>query len=168
LVHIRSWAVFKQPIRNALHTLKYRQNIGLGQSLAESIAPGLRELNWPIDAIIPIPLSKQRQRERGYNQVSLIARPLAQINHLAYLPRGLRRARHTQSQVGLSIQERKENLKNAFLAEPKLVAGKTILILDDVCTTGATLNEAASVLSKAGAKSIYAYTVARAISHKDA
>lgn len=168
VVHIRSWAVFKQPVRNALHTLKYRHNIGLGQVLAESLAPGLHEYNWPIHAIVPIPLSEERQRERGYNQVSLIARPLAQLSHVDYLPSGLRRARHTRSQVGLTLEERKQNLKNAFLAAPKLVAGKNILVVDDVCTTGATLTEAACALSEAGARSIYAYTVARAISHKDA
>lgn len=169
LVHIRSWAVFKQPVRNALHTLKYRKNISLGQSLAESIAPDLNKFHWPIQVVIPIPLSEKRQHERGYNQAALIARPLSQlIDNLEYQPRGLHRARHTRSQVGLSIEERKQNLKNAFVASPRLVADKNILLIDDVCTTGATLNEAANALLQVGAKSVYAYTVARAVSHKDA
>jgi ComF family protein len=168
LVHIRSWAVFKQPIRNALHTLKYRNNIGLGLSLAASIAPGLQELHWPIEAIIPIPLSEKRYRERGYNQVDLFARPLAQLNGVVYLPKGLRRARHTRSQVGLSIDERKQNLQQAFQADERFIAGKNILLVDDVCTTGATLIEAALTLTQSGATSVYAYTVARAVSHHDA
>ena len=167
-IQARSWAVFKQPIRGALHSLKYRQNIGLGQALAESISPGLDELNWPVQAIIPIPISQQRQRERGYNQVALVARPLAQLNSLEYLPAGLRRARHTRSQVGLNVEERKHNLKDAFLADPQRVAGKQILLMDDVCTTGTTLAEAARALIDSGAKSVYAFTIARAISHKDA
>ena len=169
LVHIRSWAVFKSPIRNALHTLKYRNNRSLGQSLAASMAPNFRQLNWPVQVIIPIPLSQQRQRERGYNQSALIAHPLALLTKdLQYLPGALQRTRHTRSQVGLSIEERKQTLKNAFTANPKLVTGKNILLFDDVCTTGATLNEAAQVLMQAGANSVYAYTVARAVSHKDA
>jgi competence protein ComFC len=168
LTHIRSWAVFKQPVRNALHTLKYRNNIALGHSLAKSIAPGLCEFNWPVQVILPIPLSEQRYRERGYNQAALVARPLAQLTGLDYQPGALRRARHTRSQVGLSVEERKQNLKKAFQPDEKLVAGKDILLVDDVCTTGATLIEAAVTLAEAGARSVYAYTVARAISHHDA
>lgn len=165
---MRSWAVFKQPVRSVLHSLKYHQNIGLGQTLAESIAPVLNQLNWPIQGVIPIPLSEDRQRERGYNQAGLIARPAAQLLGLDYLPLGLHRSRHTRSQVGLTIVERERNVKKAFQADPGLVSAKNILLVDDVCTTGATLTDAARALSEAGAKSVYAFTVARALSHKDA
>lgn len=167
-VEMRSWAVFKQPVRNALHTLKYRHNIGLGQALAESMASDIRKLTWPIQAVIPIPLSEQRLRERGYNQVALVARPLSRIQNVDYLPHGLRRARHTRSQVGLSVEERKQNIKDAFLADPKIVSGKVILLMDDVSTTGATLVDASRALTKSGAKAVYAYTIAKALSHKDA
>jgi competence protein ComFC len=168
LVHIRSWAVFKAPVRNALHTLKYRKNIALGHSLAESLEPGLGDLNWPIDMVLPIPLSEQRYRERGYNQAALVARPLAQMTGIEYDAGALFRARHTRTQVGLSIEERKQNLKMAFQANARIVNGKSVLLVDDVCTTGATLIEAAATLLQSGAKSVYAYTVARAISHHDA
>jgi len=167
-LQMRSWAVFKHPIRNILHTIKYRRNVGLGQTIAEIMLPDLTALNWPIESIIPIPLSEQRLRERGYNQVALIARPLAQLQSIQYLPNGLRRARHTRSQVGLNLAERKNNIKDAFFADPKRVAGKNILVIDDVTTTGATLVEAASALKRAGAKTVYAYTIAKAPSPNDA
>ena len=85
---MRSWAVFDSPIQNALHTLKYRRNIGLGESLAIGMAEFFQSLQWPVDIFIPVPLGKNRLKERGYNQVALVARPLAYEVGLQYSPRG--------------------------------------------------------------------------------
>jgi predicted amidophosphoribosyltransferase len=76
---LRSWSIFEGPIRNALHKLKYRRNLALGEALALQLAGYVRSLNWPVELVVPVPLSRQRMRERGYNQVGLVALPLAAI-----------------------------------------------------------------------------------------
>jgi len=104
-------------------------------------------------------------KERGYNQAALLAKPLAAIQGWGYAPQALLRTRETRSQVGLSIAERKENMTGAFCATPALPSGKTILLVDDVATTGATLMACSSTLIKAGAKVVYALTLAKALPH---
>jgi ComF family protein len=162
---LRSWLVFEGPIRNALHKLKYRQNVALGDALGSHLAGYLRTLDWPVELVVPIPLGKTRLKERGYNQVGLVARSVASVVGLHYSPRSIFRVRETESQVGLSIVERKENVADAFRAMPELVAGKTVLLVDDVATTGATLASCAQALLLAGAQGAYALTIARALPH---
>jgi ComF family protein len=162
---MRSWAVFEEPIRSALHQLKYRRNLALGDALAKPLAGYARSLGWPIDLIVPVPLGRKRMQERGYNQVALIALPLAERLGWQYAPRGLHRVRETRSQVGLSANERKENMQEAFHADLSRVQGCTILLMDDVATTGATLSACASALLEAGAEAVYALTLARALPH---
>jgi competence protein ComFC len=159
---LRSWSVFADPVQEALHRLKYRRDIGLGDSLADQLTGFIRDLCWPIEMIIPIPLGWQRLKERGYNQVGLIARPLSMALGLEYAPRELTRRRETRSQVGLSRQARRENVRDAFIAGAR-VQGKNILLMDDVATTGSTLSSAAEALLGSGVKHVYALTVARAL-----
>jgi len=161
----RSWAVFEHPVQGALHRLKYRRDIGLGEALSNQITNFVIELNWPVDVLIPIPLGKQRLKERGYNQVAMIAMPLSVQLGLKYLPNALRRARETRSQVGLSAVERQENMRSAFRAVDTKILGRTVLLIDDVSTTGATLSSAAEALYVAGAMEVYAITIARALPH---
>jgi competence protein ComFC len=78
---IRSWVVFEGPIRHAIHTLKYGRNAALGDALAPHLAIFARKLAWQVDLVVPVPLGKQRMKERGYNQVGLLARPLAGIEY---------------------------------------------------------------------------------------
>ena len=137
----------------------------MGEALAVNVAVFLDELGWQADAITPIPLSDQRFAERGYNQVDLIAHPLARLMRWQYLPGALHRSRHTRSQVGLSASERRDNVSGAFLAKYQLVTRKTILLVDDVATTGATLDSASRSLIEAGAAKVYALTFAKAV-HK--
>lgn len=160
---LRSCAVFKEPLRPALHRLKYRGDISLGEALGWSLALYLDSLGWQADAVIPIPLSRQRMQERGYNQAGLIARPLSLIMRWSYYPNILIRARHTRSQVGLNAEERRRNTHGAFTIQSRLVEGKTILLVDDVATTGATLNSASQALATAGAVRVYALTMAKAL-----
>lgn len=160
---LRSWAVFKDPLRSALHKLKYRRDMGLGDALAIPLARYIQKLNWDVEMLVPIPLSPQRFSERGYNQVALIASPLAKFHGWKYAPNGLQRVKHTRSQVGLKIDQRRENVQDAFRAHSSLIRGKKILLMDDVTTTGATLNSASKTLMEAGAQQVYAITVARAI-----
>lgn len=160
---LRSCAVFNEPLRPALHKLKYGRDIGLGEALAWDIAVFLDSLGWRAEAIVPIPLSQQRMRERGYNQAGLIAHPLSRIMRWKYLPDALQRIRHTRSQVGLNAAERCENVQAAFTANPGLAQNKTILLFDDIATTGATLHAASQALLSAGAKRVYALAAAKAL-----
>ncbi len=164
---MRSWAVFDSPVQNALHTLKYRRNIGVGESFAVEMAKFFRTLQWPADIFIPVPLGKNRLKERGYNQVALVARPLAYEIGVEYSPRALWKARETRSQVGLSISKRRENVHNAYQADPKVVKRKSIILMDDVATTGSTILACTDALLSAGAREVYAITIARALSHHD-
>ncbi|HEX7474909.1 MAG TPA: ComF family protein [Dehalococcoidales bacterium] len=157
--------VFEGPIRHAVHKLKYRRNMALGDALAQHFAEYVGTLGWPVDLVVPVPLGKERMKERGYNQVGLVATPLAAINHWAYAPKALVRSRETRSQVGLTLAERKVNVSGAFKADAALVSGITILLIDDVATTGATLSACAAALLDAGARSIYGLTLARALPH---
>ena len=162
---MRSWSVFEDPVRGALHQLKYRRNVGLGEALASQMSTFVAQLGWPVDTIIPIPLGKKRLKERGYNQVAMVAKPLSLRLGIDYRPAALIRARETRSQVGLSATERKQNVLNAFQADKDKISSRTVLLMDDVSTTGATLSSAAEALYASGAKEVYAITVARALPH---
>jgi ComF family protein len=165
---MRSWAVFDSPIQNALHTLKYRRNIvGFGDVLALQILEFVRSLHWKLDLVIPAPLGRKRLKERGYNQVGLVARPLAYELGLAYAPNALQKVRETRSQVGLTIAQRSENVSNAYQANPSAVKRKSILLMDDVATTGSTISACTAALLSAGAQETYVLTIARALSHHD-
>lgn len=163
---LRAWAVFEEPVQSVLHKLKYRRDLSLGDAIAAAMMPFVRKLNWQMDLVVPVPLGKQRMRERGYNQVAMIAKPLAMGLGLQYSPHMLTRRKETRSQVGLSREERHKNVQDAFQAGTG-VKGKTILIMDDVSTTGSTLSSGAAALYDAGAGDVYALTVARALSHQD-
>ena len=160
---LRSWANFSGPVQQALHGLKYRRDISLGEYLSRPLIQLLSQSGWPVDIVVPVPLGLARQKERGYNQVAYIARPLALGLGWRYLPNALSRERETQSQVGLTIEQRRENVRDAFVSRSNLVAQRRVLLVDDVMTTGATIDACTSALLAVGAKEVYAITVARAI-----
>jgi competence protein ComFC len=160
---MRSWPVFEGPIRLALHNLKYYRNLVLGDSLARQLISFARGFGWPIDAVVPVPLGKKRLQERGYNQVGMVAMPLAALGDWEYSPTALIRTRETRSQVGLSPFERRENVNGAFRGIPGKISGKSVLLIDDVATTGATISASSDALLESGAKDIYAVTLALAL-----
>lgn len=164
---MRAWAVFDSPVQNALHTIKYRRNIGLADSIALQMAEFVRALKWGVDVLIPAPLGKNRLKERGYNQVALVARPLAYEVGMSYAPNGLKKIRETRSQVGLNAVERRENVAQAYQADPSAVKRKSVLLMDDVATTGSTIAACTAALMSAGAAEVYALTIARALAHHD-
>ncbi|MEW6287233.1 MAG: ComF family protein [Chloroflexota bacterium] len=164
---MRSWAVFDSPVQNALHTMKYRRNLGMGDALARQMAGFVRSLQWDVDLLIPMPLGKKRLKERGYNQVALVARPLAYELGLPYVPSGLRKIRETRSQVGLTASQRRENVSKAYQAKAEIVKRKSVLLMDDVATTGSTMQAGVEALLSAGAREVYAITIARALPHHD-
>ena len=162
---MRSWAVFDSPIQNGLHTMKYRRNIGLGESIAMQMVDFVRSLNWQVNVLVPIPLGKKRLKERGYNQVGLVARPLAYQLGIRYEPDALWKTRETRSQVGLTISERSENVRDAYQADSKLAKDKSVLLMDDVATTGSTISACTAALRVVGAQEVYVLTIARALPH---
>jgi competence protein ComFC len=164
---MRSWAVFDSPIQNGLHAMKYHRNIALGEALAGQMVDFVKSLQWDIDILIPVPLGKKRLKERGYNQVALVAQPLAYHSGITYLPRALWKARETRSQVGLSINQRHQNVLNAYQADARRVKSKSVLLMDDVSTTGSTISSCTESLLSAGAREVYAITIARALAHHD-
>lgn len=144
--------------------MKYRRDRGLGEALAGQMAPFVLGLRWPFDAVVSIPLGKNRLRERGYNQVAMLAMPLSSLLDVDYFPQALTRIRETRSQVGLTTVQRQENVRGAFLASTQ-VRGRKLLLVDDVATTGATLSSAAEALYACGAEDVFAVTIARALPH---
>ena len=147
--------------------MKYRRNIGLGGALALQMVDFVKSLAWDIDIMIPVPLGKKRLKERGYNQVALVAQPLAYQTGIRYLPNVLWKARETRSQVGLNISQRQINVRDAYQADAQSVMRKTILLMDDVSTTGSTISACTEALLSAGAREVYGITIARALSHHD-
>jgi ComF family protein len=159
---IRSWAVYDGSIREAIHQLKYHRNVGLGNVFSYPLIKVLRNQTWDIHIIAPVPLGVARLKERGYNQASLLARPLAYQQESDYIPGILFRTRETKSQVELGYDERIANVAGAFEAKRHLVLNKNILVVDDVTTSGSTLDSCADALLDAGAKKVYGLTLARA------
>lgn len=159
---IRSWAIYNEPLKTFIHALKYKNNRSLATTFAEAIAEVYKNNPYSIDFITVVPLSKKRTRQRGYNQVALIAKALQSQINLKFQPEAICRIRNTETQVGKNVQERAINVIGAFRANPMQVQDKTILILDDVYTTGATLNACANALKNAGASRIIGITAARA------
>ena len=145
--------------------MKYRRNMGFGEAIAMQMADFVRSLHWPIEMLIPVPLGKKRLKQRGYNQVALVARPLAYQLGLRYEVYGLMKERDTRSQVGLSFSQRSQNVQDAYQADSQIVKGKSVLIMDDVATTGSTISACTAALLSAGAQEVYVLTIARALPH---
>jgi ComF family protein len=163
LVAVRSWVVFDGPVRQAIHRIKYNRDLALAGIFANYLGSYfLNQLNWSVEMIVPVPLSRRRKKSRGYNQAALLAKPLARELDLPYTHQALRRVRETRSQVGLSLIERRINVADVFRAFP-IVMNKNILIVDDVATSGSTLEACANALKHAGAKAVYGLTLARAV-----
>ncbi|MCJ7695331.1 MAG: hypothetical protein MUO40_07865 [Anaerolineaceae bacterium] len=142
--------------------MKYENDLGLSEILSNYLFIYLKKLKWNINLIIPVPLNQVRLNERGYNQAALLSFPLALRMEAKYRPNAISRIKNTKSQVGLNEIERHKNVLDAFVADRKAVHSKDVLIIDDVTTTGATLNAVAHAAKKGGARSIYCLTLARA------
>jgi ComF family protein len=159
---MRSLAIYDGPLRNAILKLKYYRDISLGNILAELLIKLFLNQTWEVDIILPVPLGLERQAQRGYNQASLLAKPIALACGIAYEPGGLEKIKNTPSQVGLNFAQRHLNVKDVFFANEKIIRGKRVMLVDDVCTSGATITACAEALEAANAKKIYALTLARA------
>jgi ComF family protein len=150
------------PADRLLHAFKYGGRLALAEPFAIALADAVRERGAPMpDRLIALPLAPLRQRERGFNHAQEIARRLSSLTGVP-LAHGFRRTRETAPQAGLTLRERGRNVRNAFAASEPL-AGLSVVIVDDVMTTGATLWSAAVTARAAGAKRVDAWVVARTL-----
>ncbi|MCB1956793.1 MAG: ComF family protein [Rhodocyclaceae bacterium] len=151
------------PAMQLVRALKYGGRLDLARWLGECAAGLIADpAGW--DAVIPVPLHADRLRERGFNQAGELARWVAATASIPLAAGGVRRSRATPSQAGLAARERRRNLKGAFELTGAL-PGRRIVVVDDVMTTGATLDELAGVLKRAGAEAILNLVVARTPGH---
>lgn len=162
--YARSVMVFDGPVREAIHQYKYHQAFWLEKRLADwlmaAAAPALRAGDW--QAIVPVPLHPVKERERGFNQAERLARHLSRATGLPLNTKALRRVKHTTSQTRLTRAQRADNLRGAFaVVSGERRSGERLVLVDDVMTTGATLNAAATALRRAGAEAVCAWTLAR-------
>lgn len=159
----RSLALFRyeEPVRHLIHALKFHARYACAKLFGDMLADAVIHLEDKPELIIPVPLHTSRYRERGYNQSLEIARTLSSRIAVPVDYRSCIRTHATQPQTELTAKERRRNMKRAFtLAKP--VNASHVAILDDVATTGATVNELAKALRKAGVKRIDVWVCARA------
>ncbi|MCS6842269.1 MAG: ComF family protein [Roseiflexaceae bacterium] len=160
LTGVRIAYVFEGPLRHALHQLKYRRRRRVARPLGTLMASRLHTHPIPCDALIPVPLHQQRLRERGFNQAELLAREVARTTDFPLIVGPLVRLRATKQQALLDVAERIENVADAFAWKGPAPPARVVLV-DDVLTTGATVNACAAALRAGGAREVYALALAR-------
>lgn len=161
LAEWRASAEFGGAIQKAIHAYKYKNQRRMAIPLAERLIHVLEASAWRPTLITAAPLHESRLRERGYNQAALLAERLARAASVPFRSDIICRVRATRPQVGLNARQRLQNVADAFEAH-RAVAGETIVIVDDVYTTGATLRACAHALRTAGAACVWGLTVASA------
>jgi ComF family protein len=142
--------------------LKFRARPEAAGPLARGLAEALQRARLPGDLIVPVPLSARRRRQRGYDQARRIARPVARAVGLPYTASALRRTRHTAPQSGLPPAARRMGPRGAFVARRSAIAGRCVILIDDVLTSGATAHAASLALRRAGALAVTAAVACRA------
>lgn len=159
----RAWGSYAGGLRKAILSFKRLKNASLGREFAKEMLAVLTAQHWPVDILLPVPLAPHRLAERGYNQADLLARPLADAVGIRYADDILFRSHETVKQFALPAARRWENLLGAFQVKSPLAEGARVLLVDDIMTTGATLNAAAVALKRAGAGQVFALTLARTL-----
>lgn len=154
-------------LQTVAHSLKYEEVMAFGFELG--IRLGKKVSDRMIDAIIPVPLNKRKERERGYNQSDVIAAGISSVLNIPVLSRIVRRTKYTVTQTHLNAEERKKNIADAFeVINAERIREKKILLVDDIITTGSTIQEIARVLKKNGAGQITAGSIGLARLGEDA
>jgi len=167
-----AFGAYDGELRELLHLLKYEQVLPAAGVLGEILVQAIRKLKLAVPVlVVPVPLHPSKRRQRRFNQVDLIARAalkkLAQ-DQFELAAKVLVRVKPTVSQIGLTRPQRRENLRGAFqVVHPTRVTGRSILLVDDVLTTGTTASECARVLHKAGAEQVWVATTARTLRISD-
>jgi ComF family protein len=161
---ISAWE-FSPTIQTAIHLLKYQNYKVLANRIGLFMAERLTKQSLPMDKtiLVPVPLHKTRTRERGYNQSTLLCKIIAVESGLNYSDKILKRTRYTQSQTKLNAIERAKNVENAFkVIYPEQIKNRLVILVDDVITTGSTMNACAKELIKNGANDVYLLSAVKA------
>ena len=161
-----AYGAYDGELRELIHLLKYERVLPAARALGRMLSQAVAKLDLPSPfLVIPVPLHSAKRRQRGFNQAELIAREASKgLSHAEVAAKVLARVRATASQIGLTRSQRIENMRGAFrVVHPNKVSGRSILLVDDVLTTGTTASECARVLRKAGAKQVLVATVARTL-----
>ena len=151
--------VHEGKLQEAVQALKYENARALSVPLGQRLSACLAQLEWTIDMIVPVPLHMSRLKERGYNQAQVLGAFVAAQHNVAFVPDAIVRWRSTNSQVGLTRDQRQSNVAGAFTGKSERVSHRTILLIDDVFTTGSTLKACAQAALDAGASAVYSLTV---------
>ena len=160
----RAVGLYQEPLRSCIHQLKYDGNVRLAVPLGLMLAQAFRHYSMQADMLIPVPLHKDRYQQRGYNHALLLAEVCSAHIGVPMKDNILVRHRATVAQVDLHPRERYQNVAGAFACSPyaiNVLHGRKILIIDDVSTTGATLEACATPLFKAGAEEVWGLVLAR-------
>ncbi|MEA3545544.1 MAG: ComF family protein [Thermodesulfobacteriota bacterium] len=152
--------LYETSLRRAIHQFKFNHKVSLDRSLGKLLEQAV-DSNLHIDLVVPVPLHRKRLQQRNYNQALLLAREFARIRKVPVANDLLLKVNETNSQQGLSAKERVKNLQGAFTLQGA-ITGKTILLVDDVMTTGATVETCSQVLIAGGAVKIYVAVIGRA------
>jgi len=158
---IRSPFLHEGLAREMIHQLKYHHLKVLAKPMAELLEEFLTSVPLPCDIITPVPSHPDRVRSRGYNQAALLAYELGHRCSLPVFDKGLVRVKNTSSQVSLGLTDRWSNVEGAFRCRDHVFEDRSVLLIDDVCTTGATLNSCAKALKAAGAATVCGLTLSR-------
>ena len=161
----RALGLYEGTMREAIHLLKYGGKAFLAKPLVGLLDRGYPFIDYgSYDLLVPVPLHPKRLRERGFNQALLLGRAIGRREGVSCTGFVLKKARWSTPQIHLSPKEREANVKGSFaVADRGRVRGKRVLLIDDVMTTGSTVNECARELLKAGAKEVDIFTLARAV-----
>jgi ComF family protein len=167
-----AFGAYEDELRELIHLLKYEQVLPAAGVLGGMLAAAVRKLGvGPSVLMVPVPLHSSKRRQRRFNQADLIARAALKklaLDDLEFAAKVLVRVKPTVSQIGLTRPQRRENMRGAFqVVHPNRVKGRSILLVDDVLTTGTTASECARVLRKAGAEQVWVATAARTLKIKD-
>lgn len=165
LTGLRTAGLYQTPLDTCIWHLKYKQQRALAEPLGRLLAQAFRRYQLQVDLVMPVPLHKERQQQRGYNQSQLLAKVCAQELALPLETNGLTRIRATPAQITLVAKQRYQNVQGAFHYESTsatpTVFNRRILIIDDVSTTGSTLAACANPLWRAGAREVWGLVLAR-------
>ena len=162
---LRAVGSYEEPLRACIHALKYDGQTRLAEPLGKLLARKYSASRLRADILVPVPLHSERQQQRGYNQSQLLAEHCSRLIGVPICSDILIRRRATSAQVGLAAYERQQNVAGAFACSPLFARGalsqRRVLLIDDVCTTGATLQACSEALFAAGAQEVWALVLAQ-------